>query len=194
MFQKFRFSTLSKKEQKTLLQLARKSIAAKIRGEPPPEFRCGSNRLNELRGAFVTLKKENKLRGCIGLIKGAKPLYETVQEVAEASAFQDPRFSPLKEDELKDTVIEISVITPLQKISSINKIKVKRDGVLVKHGDSQGLLLPQVAEKNNWSRKTFLEHVCLKAGLEKDDWKSPETEIMTFSAQVFEERHPVNDI
>ena len=180
---------LSKEEQKTLLELARKSIAAKFSGKELPKFKSPFHRLEETRGVFVTLKKDNKLRGCIGFVMGVKPLYQTVQEVAEASAFQDPRFSPLKEDELKVTVIEISVITALRKISSINLIKVKRDGLLVKRGDSQGLLLPQVAKKNNWKRQTFLEHVCLKAGLDKDDWKNPDTEIMTFNAQVFEESH-----
>ncbi len=182
-----RSDVLSKKEQKTLLELARTSIAAKFSGKELPQFKSPFQRLEETRGVFVTLKIDDKLRGCIGFVIGVKPLYQTVQEVAEASAFQDPRFSPLKEDELKDTVIEISVVTALRKISSIKMIKVKRDGLLVKRGDSQGLLLPQVAKKNKWKRQTFLEHVCLKAGLDKDDWKNPGTEIMTFSAQIFEE-------
>ncbi len=184
-----RSDVLSKKEQKTLLELARTSIAAKFSGRELLQFKSPFHRLEETRGVFVTLKKDDKLRGCIGFVMGVKPLYQTVQEVAEASAFQDPRFSPLKEDELKDTVIEISVVTALRKISSIKMIKVKRDGLLVKRGDSQGLLLPQVAKKNKWKRQTFLEHVCLKAGLDKDDWKNPGTEIMTFSAQIFEETH-----
>jgi len=184
-----RSDVLSKAEQKILLELARKSIAAKFSGKELPKFKSSFHRLEEIRGVFVTLKKEDILRGCIGFVMGVKPLYQTVQEVAEASAFQDPRFSPLKEDELKDTVIEISVVTALRKISSIKMIKVKRDGLLVKRGDSQGLLLPQVAKKNKWKRQTFLEHVCLKAGLDKDDWKNPGTEIMTFSAQIFEETH-----
>ena len=188
MFMK-RSNVLSKKEQKTLLELARKSIAAKFSGSELPKFQSPFHRLEEIRGVFVTLKKDDKLRGCIGFVMGVKPLYQTVREVAEASAFQDPRFSPLKEDELKDTVIEISVVTALRKISSINMIKVKRDGLIVRRGDSQGLLLPQVAKKNNWKRQAFLEHVCLKAGLKRDAWKSPETEIMTFNAQVFEESH-----
>ncbi len=182
-----RSKVLSKEEQKTLLELARKSIVARFTGKKLPKFKSPFQRLEEPRGAFVTLKKDDKLRGCIGFVMGLKPLYQTVQEVAEASAFQDPRFSPLTEDELKDTVIEISVMTPPRKVSSISRIKVKRDGLLVTRGDSQGLLLPQVARKNNWKRQTFLEHVCLKAGLEKDAWKSPDTEIMTFNAQVFSE-------
>jgi len=184
-----RSDDLSKKEQKTLLELARTSIAAKFSGKELPQFISPFQRLEETRGVFVTLKKDDKLRGCIGFVMGVKPLYQTVREVAVASAFQDPRFSPLKEDELKDTVIEISVMTALRKISSINMIKVKRDGLIVRRGDLQGLLLPQVAKKNNWKRQAFLEHVCLKAGLKKDAWKSPETEIMTFNAQVFEESH-----
>ena len=190
MFKKLQRVELSKTEKRVLLDLARASITAKLKGDPPPKFDCHSKRLKETRGAFVTLRKNDKLRGCIGLIAGIKPLYQTVQDAAEASAFADPRFSPLEEKELNETMIEISVISPLRKISSVNKIKVNRDGVLIRKGEAQGLLLPQVAKKNHWDRKTFLEHACLKAGLANDDWQNPETEIMTFRAQVFEERHP----
>lgn len=193
MFKKLRRLELSKTEKRILLELARTSIAAKLNGDPRPKFDCHSRRLNEIQGAFVTLRKNDKLRGCIGLIAGIKPLYQTVQDAAEAAAFEDPRFSPLKEKELEETRIEISVISPLKKISSINKIRVTRDGVLIRKGEAQGLLLPQVAEKNHWDRKAFLEHVCLKAGLASDDWQNPETEIMTFRAQVFEETPPLNE-
>jgi len=120
-------------------------------------------------------------------VRGVKPLYQTVQEAAEAAAFQDPRFSPLKQEELSKISIEISVLSPLRPISSVRKIKVGRDGLLIKVGESHGLLLPQVARKNRWNRQTFLEHVCIKAGLHRDAWQQPETELMTFRAQVFKD-------
>ncbi len=187
MFNKRRSNTLSKQEQESLLALARKTIEAKLNDSPPPEVTDASSYLKNGCGAFVTLTKNDNLRGCIGLIKSPKPLGQTIQEAAEAAAFKDPRFPPLNEDELKDIRIEISVISPLQKISSIRKIKVRRHGLFIKKGAAQGLLLPQVAAHHDWDRQTFLEHVCLKAGLEKDAWKEPESEIMVFDAQVFEE-------
>ncbi|MFQ5823048.1 MAG: AmmeMemoRadiSam system protein A [bacterium] len=187
MFKKKRRNVLSKDEQMYLLEFARKTIEAKLRGEVPPTYDKNFPRLKEERGAFVTLNKNKNLRGCIGLITGIKPLYQTIQEIAEAAAFQDPRFPPLTEAELPETTLEISVLTPMRKISNIKKIKVRRHGLFIKFGNAQGLLLPQVATNNNWNRKTFLEHTCLKAGLPKDTWKNPDTEIMIFSAQVFEE-------
>ncbi|MFQ5631207.1 MAG: AmmeMemoRadiSam system protein A [bacterium] len=187
MFHKKRRDTLSKDEQEYLLEFARKTIEAKLRGEAPPTYDDKFPRLKEERGAFVTLNKDKNLRGCIGLITGIKPLYQTIQEVAEAAAFQDPRFPPLTEDELPETTLEISVLSPLRKISNIKKIKVRKHGLFIKLGNDQGLLLPQVAANNKWSRQTFLEHTCLKAGLPKDAWKDPAAEIMIFGAQVFEE-------
>ncbi|MFQ5605199.1 MAG: AmmeMemoRadiSam system protein A [bacterium] len=187
MLKKFYSHYLSKAEQKTLLKFARESIAANLRGEDPAAFENQSPRLSEERGAFVTLLKNNSLRGCIGFVQSYKPLYETIKEVAVAAAFRDPRFPPLSENELPEIIIEISVISPMQKIQSIKKIKIKRHGLFISHGKSQGLLLPQVAVNNKWDRQTFLEHVCLKAGLKKNDWKNPEAEIMIFQAQVFKE-------
>jgi AmmeMemoRadiSam system protein A len=188
LFFKKRRSALSKDEQEYLLEFARKTIEAKLRRQDPPTFDDRFPRLKEEWGAFVTLTKNKSLRGCIGVITGIKPLYQTIQEVAEAAAFQDPRFPPLTEAELSETTLEISVLTPMKKISNIKKIKVRQHGLFIKLGNDQGLLLPQVAANNKWSRQTFLEHTCLKAGLPKDAWKNPEAEIMIFEAQVFEEK------
>lgn len=187
MFRKKRRKALSKDEQQYLLEFARQTIEAKLYGKEPPAFDERFARLKEEQGAFVTLNKNKNLRGCIGLITAIKPLYQTIQEVAEAAAFQDPRFPPLTEAELPETTLEISVLTPMRKISNIKKIKVKRHGLFIRLGNYQGLLLPQVAVNNNWNRQTFLEHTCLKAGLPKEAWKNPEAEIMIFGAQVFEE-------
>ncbi len=105
--------------------------------------------------------------------------------MASAAAFQDPRFSPLSADELKDLEIEISVLTPFKRITNIDEIQVGKHGILMRNGSSSGLLLPQVATDYGWDRTTFLEHTCQKAGLPKDAWKDKNTEIYIFSADVF---------
>lgn len=180
-------NALSKAEQDFLLTLARQTIAAKVRAEKAPAVEIPYSRLQEERGAFVTLLKNRNLRGCIGYIKAAKPLWQSIQELAEFAAFYDPRFEPLDESELSEIVIEISVLSPLRKIDSIKKIKVRRHGLFIRLGNAHGLLLPQVAAKHNWDRETFLAHVCLKADLPRDAWRNPEAEIMIFEAQVFME-------
>ncbi|MFQ5638810.1 MAG: AmmeMemoRadiSam system protein A [bacterium] len=187
MFERRRSWALTKNERENVLKLARKTIEAKLHGLSSPEIDKTTSLLNKDGGAFVTLTKNKSLRGCIGLIHSERPLHFTIQEVAEAAAFRDPRFPPLAQDELQDTSIEISILSPMRKITSLKKIKVKRHGVFVKKGPAHGLLLPQVAVQNHWNRETFLEHVCIKAGLEKNAWKDPDTEIMIFDAQVFKE-------
>jgi len=144
-----------------------------------------SKTLKEQRGAFVTLNKHGSLRGCIGYIEGYKPLYEAVAEMAEAAAFRDPRFMPLTQDEWKDIEIEISVLTPLERITDINQIKAGKHGIYIKKGFYSGLLLPQVATEYGWDRKTFLEQTCRKAGLPSDAWKEEDTVIYIFSADIF---------
>lgn len=188
MFQRLRSEALSREEQKRLLKLARDAIEANLSGaSSPPQMVEPSPRLKDERGAFVTLTKDADLRGCIGVLESTQPLYQTIQEAAKAAAFKDPRFPPLTIEELKGVNIEISVLSPLRRITSTRKIKVRRHGLFIKHGAVQGLLLPQVATQNKWNRKTFLERVCLKAGLQRDAWKMPQTEIMIFDAQVFKE-------
>ena len=171
-----------------MLSLARQTIAAKVRAQDVPAAEIPYIRLKEERGAFVTLLKRKNLRGCIGYIKGVKPLHRSIQELAEFAAFFDPRFEPLDESELPDIVVEISVLSPLRKVNSIKKIKVPRHGLFIRLGNAQGLLLPQVAVKHNWDRETFLQHVCLKADLPRDAWQNPAAEIMIFEAQVFIEQ------
>ncbi len=187
MFRKERSNVLSEEQQTRLLQLARATIEARLAGAPLPEVHDEEMSEIEFSGAFVTLTRHGQLRGCIGLIGAQKSLEETVQIAAEGAALKDPRFPPLTPEELKDTVIEISVLSPLQRIRSVRDIKVGRHGLLIKLGAAQGLLLPQVATENQWDRQTFLEHVCLKAGLPKDAWRSPEAELLVFEAQVFHE-------
>ncbi len=180
---------LTEAEQARLLELARTTIEARLRGEPPPAIPPEPSRELDYGGAFVTLTVNGQLRGCIGLVRSPKSLHETIVEAAEAAAFKDPRFPPLAPKELKDVVIEISVISPPRRVAAIEEIEVGRHGLLLRCAGTQGLLLPQVAVHNRWDRDTFLDHVCLKAGLPVGAWKLPEAEIYVFEAQVFEEPH-----
>jgi AmmeMemoRadiSam system protein A len=125
------------------------------------------------------------LRGCIGSFDTGQPLYKTVQEMAEAAAFRDPRFRPVREDELPYIELEISVLTPLSQITEPEQIEVGLHGIMIRKGFQAGLLLPQVATERNWDRVTFLEETCRKAGLPKDAWKDEDAEIYVFSANVF---------
>ncbi len=178
-------SELTKLEKEFLKNLAKEAITAKIEGRAldiePPESRT----LKEKRGAFVTIKINGTLRGCIGLIRAAKPLYEVVAEMALAAAFDDPRFAPLTEREASHIEIEISALSPLVRVENPEGIVVGRDGLMIRLDMHSGLLLPQVATENGWDKTTFLEQTCLKAGLPKNIYKDKSAEIYRFSAEVF---------
>jgi AmmeMemoRadiSam system protein A len=176
---------LSEGEKKTLHHIAKTVIENMARGKPVPEFKVDTPILKENRGAFVTINKRGQLRGCIGYIEGHGPLYKTIEEMAEAAAFRDPRFNPVTEKELPDLEIEISVLTPLKRITDVNEIEVGKHGIYMKKGWYSGLLLPQVATEYGWDRQTFLEHTCQKAGLPTTAWKDKNAEIYIFSADIF---------
>jgi uncharacterized protein, PH0010 family len=176
---------LTDKEKDTLLDIAKKAIVAKISNEAMPELKVDSENLKSKRGAFVTLKKNGNLRGCIGYIKPVKPLGETVQEMAVAAAFHDPRFPSLMPDEVRDLTFEVSVLSPLKRIKDINEIEVGKHGLYIVRGYNSGLLLPQVAVEYEWDRETFLQETCYKAGLPTRAWMDKETEIYIFSANYF---------
>ncbi|MCI0513817.1 AmmeMemoRadiSam system protein B [candidate division KSB1 bacterium] len=178
---------LSLADKKQLLEIARKSIECAVKREPLPQFKVTSEILKEKRGAFVTLTEQGQLRGCIGYVLAYKSLYQTVSEMAQAAALEDPRFAPVQTSELKKLHLEISVLTPLQPITNIEEIEVGKHGIIIERGRQSGLLLPQVATDNNWDRTTFLEHTCSKAGLPRNTWQEPGTIIKIFSADVFSE-------
>jgi AmmeMemoRadiSam system protein B/AmmeMemoRadiSam system protein A len=171
-----------------LLKVARETIEKAVRGETVPTFEPISAVTAEYRGAFVTIRKHGKLRGCIGLIEGMKPLVETVREMAVAAALRDMRFDPVTEKELGEIDLEISAMSPIQRVADPAQIVAGRDGLIVRRGGMQGLLLPQVATEYGWDRETFLAQTCRKAGLPLDAWKMPGTEISFFSAEVFGEQ------
>jgi len=176
---------LNEEEKKTLRHIAKTVIENKARGKAVTEFKIESPTLKENRGAFVTIHRRGQLRGCIGYIEGQGPLYKTIEKMAEAAAFKDPRFTPVKEKELPELDIEISVLTPLKKITDVNEIQVGKHGIYIVKGMWAGLLLPQVATEYGWDRQTFLEHTCQKAGLPSNVWKEKDTEIYIFSADIF---------
>lgn len=178
--------TIDERARQFLLVLARDTIQCRLNGEPLPSSEPDSEVLREFRGAFVTLKIEGRLRGCIGHVIGIEPLWRTVRDNAIAAAFEDPRFDPLQGNELPKTHIEISALTPLRRVIA-EDVVVGRDGLLLERGRARGLLLPQVAVELGWDRETFLEHTCRKAGLEPGCWHHPDTIISTFSAEVFGE-------
>ncbi len=178
---------LTEEEKRLLHQIARRAIEDALtqghKSGPKPIVQSAA--LEEKRGAFVTLKKHGRLRGCIGYVEGIKPLHKAVEEMAIAAAFHDPRFNPVREAELPDLEIEISVLTPPKQIRDVEEIEVGKHGIIIKKGSYSGLLLPQVPTEYGWDRTTFLEHTCLKAGLPQDAWREKDTRIYIFSAEVF---------
>jgi len=178
--------SLSQKDKRELLSIARLAIQSYTKQEEVvlPEPR--NSRLRSYRGAFVTLTRKGRLRGCIGFIEPVAPLYQTVAQAAIFAACRDHRFPPLSVSELRELEIEISVLTKPKKTEDISDVEVGRHGLIISKGQKEGLLLPQVAIKNNWSKRKFLEQTCLKAGLSKDSWKKG-ADIYIFEAKVFHE-------
>ena len=182
---------LTREQQINLLKLARKTIYEILfedKFENISENVFTDNIFKTKCGAFVTLHMNDSLRGCIGYIEGVKQIPDTVVDMAKASAFRDPRFMPLTKSEYDKIDIEISILSPIEKVKSVSDIVVGRDGIIISKGGRSGLLLPQVATENNWDLTTFLEHTCYKAGLPANAWKDKDTVIEKFSAQVFGEK------
>lgn len=151
-------------------------------------------------GVFVTLNTKLGLRGCIGYPLPDRKLFDALEDAAIASATEDPRFSSVKSEELESITFEVTVLTPPKKIivnkpeEYLSKIKVGRDGLIVRNGFNSGLLLPQVPVEYDWNEKQFLEYTCEKAGLSKDYWKDPNTEIQKFEGIVFKEEKPNGNV
>lgn len=169
-----------------LLRLARDTIADKLGLTRNLPHDAPSQRLEEKGGAFVTLTLDGKLRGCIGHIVAIEPLWKAVRENARSAAFRDPRFPPLTHEEFDLIRIEISALTPLERIEP-RQVEIGRHGLLIECGGRRGVLLPQVAVAYGWDREEFLDHTCQKAGLDPGCWRRPDTIISAFSAEVFGE-------
>ena len=180
-----------KKDQQLLLELARETLETYFKDIDPDTTDC--SHLTQLRGCFVTLHKHGELRGCIGFTKPIMSLFEQIIAATKAAAFEDPRFDPLGEEELKDIKIEISVLTRPELIKAeslqdyIDNIEIGKDGLIIELYGNSGLLLPQVATEYHWTPQQFLDAVSDKAGLEADAWKQKEAKIYKFKAEVFKE-------
>jgi len=174
---------LSGEDRRLLLRLAREAIAAHLRGSPAPQDETPTA-LDVRAGVFVTVKLHGQLRGCIGIPEPSQPLRQVVQHCAVAAAFEDPRFSALRLDELPSTTLEISVLSNFQTVTDPGDIAVGRHGLIIERGPCRGLLLPQVAVEHRWTVAQFLEHTCRKAGLPRDAWRYGAT-LETFEAEVF---------
>jgi len=178
---------LNAHEKQVLLAIARQAIILGVQSgqeyiEPREE-----KALNQRNGCFVTIKQNGQLRGCIGNFQSELPLFKEVAQMAQASAAKDPRFYPLKKEDLDNFNLQISVLSPLHKTENIEDIEVGKHGIYIEKSFYRGVLLPQVATEHNWDRQTFLKQTCIKAGLPTDAWKADDADIYVFSAQVFGE-------
>ncbi|MFA7114625.1 MAG: AmmeMemoRadiSam system protein B [Candidatus Omnitrophota bacterium] len=179
---------LTNSEKKLLLKIARVSVESAVNGRAAEEITAGiTDSLKFETGAFVTLTQDGALRGCIGNIISQKPLYKLVGEMAAAAALDDNRFLPVVSDEVAELEFEISVLSPITKVEDISQITVGRDGLIIRKGIHSGLLLPQVATEYGWTVDEFLANTCIKAGINRDEYKNKGVEIYKFSAIVFNE-------
>jgi len=178
---------LTNEEKKLLLEHARKSIEHKFKPQVPlPDSSEMPEKLRTACGAFVTLRKNGNLRGCIGHMGEDEALGDVVQKMAISAAFHDHRFSPVREEELDEIKLEISVLTPMQRMDDINELELGKHGVYIQKGIASGTFLPQVAEDTGWSKEEFLGHCAQdKTGIGWDGWKT--ADVYLYEAIVFEE-------
>ena len=176
--------SLSDEEKRMLKEIAMTSIKDNLDGKPISHHSPLTSHLSEKCGAFVSLHKHGRLRGCIGHFGEDMPLHEIVAEMARAAAFEDPRFMPVTADELADIDIEISVLTPMRRIQSLDEFELHRHGIYIRKGYRSGTYLPQVADEVNWTKEEFVSHCAQdKAGIGWDGWK--DAELYVYEAIVF---------
>jgi AmmeMemoRadiSam system protein A len=187
--------TISQEEQKILLSQAREAITAELERRKPswPQTESGRDSVLETPcGAFVSLHMtggaERVLRGCIGRMTANSPLIETVRLMAKEAAFGDPRFPPLRKEELERCHIEISALSPMSPCNDPRQVKVGVHGLFLIRGGRSGVLLPQVPVEQGWNLDKYLEYICIKAGLPPGSYKAPDAQFYTFTAIVFEEK------
>jgi len=179
---------LNLEEQEELLGIARQTLESYLKDRKIPDFEIAHPFLNRNLGAFVTLRKNGQLRGCIGQFEPDIPLWQVVRQKAIDAALHDARFSPVTLEELKDIKIEVSVLSPRQKIDDWRQIELGKHGVVIQKGQRSGVFLPQVATETGWDLETFMGQLCSqKAGLAWDCWQKDDVDLFTFTAQIFEE-------
>jgi AmmeMemoRadiSam system protein A len=175
-------------QKQTLLKVARDTVKTVLTGGALPKPKSGDPELNAHCGCFVTLKNQDRLRGCIGQFTSDSPLLELVVDMAKASATGDPRFfdDPVSADELEQLDIEISVLSPLKQTDDPLSLRLGVDGIYIKKGFAAGCFLPQVATETGWSKEEFLSYCCAhKAGLPANAWRDSKTKVYLFTAEVF---------
>ena len=180
--------SLTSSEKRQLLEIARKSVESAVKEGKAYELpaKLPDNLMRD-RGAFVTLKENGELRGCIGYTVAMQPLAETVREVAALAALRDTRFRPVVPGELPRLKYEVSVLSPLRHVSDTNQIKIGEHGLMIVKGRTRGLLLPQVAPEQHWDRNTLLDETAMKAGLPPKAWQDKDADLFMFTALVFGE-------
>ena len=179
---------LDKNQQTHLLELARDTIVNKIRyGSYTLKTQPSDPVLMRPQGVFVTITVDGKLHGCIGYIESRNPLYQNIQECALKAALSDPRFEPLTEADLDRMHLEVSVLSPVQPLTSVKDIVIGKTGLILDRGPRRGLLLPQVAVEQKWNVNQLLEGLCHKSELPPGAWKDPGTKLSYFTAEVFGE-------
>jgi len=183
-------SSPAEREKQLLLQLARSAMALGVTAgagnKSPVQDFPNEDFLQQPAGAFVTLHRRGRLRGCVGQLPGRDSLAEVVAHCARSAALHDSRFDPVRAAELSEIEIEVSVLSALEDVT-LEAIEAGKHGLVVSQGRQRGVLLPQVASQFNWPAQRFLEETCVKAGLEREAWKDPATRVQAFTAEVFSE-------
>jgi uncharacterized protein len=179
-------SSLGDRQKQLLLHVARRALTAAVKDNTALLDLPEETSFGEHAGAFVTLHYRKRLRGCIGQLNSQDPLAKIVAEAAKSAALDDPRFKPVQANELADIDIELSVLSAPQEVEP-DQIEAGRHGLIVSRGWHRGVLLPQVATERRWNAQRFLEETCVKAGLEPDAWRDPDTRVQAFTAEVFGE-------
>lgn len=174
---------LSDTDRRALLELARKAVREAVLHRKVLDVIPREGIFSERRGVFVTLHVRGRLQGCIGVTEPSESLGEAVVRCAVSAALEDPRFAPMKEPQLEEMSIEISLLSPLQPILP-EAIEIGRHGIMVVNHANRGLLLPKVATEHRLTREQFLEETCRKAGLPRQAWKDAETSIFGFICEV----------
>lgn len=192
---------ISEKEGHILVKTARRIVTEYLKNGSKIELEKDFQEDFSFKsGVFVTLNNQSGLRGCIGYPLPEKKLFNAIEDAVIAAATEDPRFPPVKFEELDSITFEVTILTSPTKIEVsepheyLSKIKVGQDGLIVKYGYNSGLLLPQVPIEYGWNEREFLEHTCEKAGLSKDYWKKAEIEIQKFEGIVFKEKDPNGEV
>jgi AmmeMemoRadiSam system protein A len=179
--------SLSEADRRAALQLARTAVVEVVTRRKLPDVFPREGVFADRRGVFVTLHVRNRLQGCIGVIEANEPLGEAILRSAASAALEDPRFAPLKMEQLGELSIEISLLSTMEPIVP-ESIEIGRHGLFIRLHAQRGLLLPQVAIEHRLTREQFLEETCRKAGLLREAWRDPEARLFGFTCEVFSDR------